>query len=153
MVDLVLLDLSHGMDRDGCIVSQYHDIDTTITVPGMSPDPTTIIVVPKVDKIVVNCVIGEAAQNIKGLDAVIRDNLTLGIAVTLRGNKFTIWWIWYYWICPMAWTVTDALFHSITVPGMSPDPTTIIVVVFVGWNMPSLYCLKENHNLHDETEI
>lgn len=67
--------------------------------------------VPKVNKIVVNCGIGDAAQNNKGLDAAIndmalitgqrpvktkaknpiatfkiRENQTLGIAVTLRGN-------------------------------------------------------------------
>lgn len=66
---------------------------------------------PKVEKIVVNCGIGDAAQNNKGLDAAIndmalitgqrpvktkaknpiatfkiRENQTLGIAVTLRGN-------------------------------------------------------------------
>lgn len=66
---------------------------------------------PKVTKIVVNCGIGDAAQNNKGLDAAIndmalitgqrpvktkaknpiatfkiRENQTLGIAVTLRGN-------------------------------------------------------------------
>ncbi|XP_024992683.1 50S ribosomal protein L5, chloroplastic [Cynara cardunculus var. scolymus] len=72
---------------------------------------TNIHQVPKVDKIVVNCGIGDAAQNNKGLDAAIndmalitgqrpvktkaknpiatfkiRENQTLGIAVTLRGN-------------------------------------------------------------------
>lgn len=66
---------------------------------------------PKVEKIVVNCGIGEAAQNAKGLDAAmndmalitgqrpiktrarvslatfkIREGQPLGIAVTLRGN-------------------------------------------------------------------
>ncbi|KAL8495152.1 hypothetical protein ACS0TY_019356 [Phlomoides rotata] len=72
---------------------------------------TNIHEVPKVDKIVVNCGIGEAAQNAKGLDAAmnelalitgqrpiktrakkaiatfkIREDQPLGIAVTLRGN-------------------------------------------------------------------
>ncbi|KAK3194731.1 hypothetical protein Dsin_026041 [Dipteronia sinensis] len=72
---------------------------------------TNIHQVPKVDKIVVNCGIGDAAQNAKGLDAAmndlalitgqrpvktraknsvatfkIREGQPLGIAVTLRGN-------------------------------------------------------------------
>ncbi|KAM7511954.1 hypothetical protein LguiB_010829 [Lonicera macranthoides] len=72
---------------------------------------TNIHQVPKVDKIVVNCGIGDAAQNSKGLDAAvnelalitgqrpvktraknaiaafkIRENQPLGIAVTLRGK-------------------------------------------------------------------
>ncbi|KAM7261163.1 hypothetical protein ACFE04_026638 [Oxalis oulophora] len=72
---------------------------------------TNIHQVPKVDKIVVNCGIGEAAQNAKGLDAAIndlaritgqrpiktrarnsvatfkiREGQPLGIAVTLRGD-------------------------------------------------------------------
>lgn len=67
--------------------------------------------VPKIEKIVVNCGIGDAAQNAKGLDAAIsdlalitgqrpiktraraslatfkiREGQPLGIAVTLRGN-------------------------------------------------------------------
>lgn len=70
-----------------------------------------LLQVPKVEKIVVNCGIGDAAQNSKGLDAAvndlalitgqrpvktrakkaiatfkIRENQPLGIAVTLRGN-------------------------------------------------------------------
>ncbi|KVH89083.1 Ribosomal protein L5 [Cynara cardunculus var. scolymus] len=76
---------------------------------------TNIHQVPKVDKIVVNCGIGDAAQNNKGLDAAIndmalitgqrpvktkaknpiatfkiRENQTLGIAVTLRGNEQSV---------------------------------------------------------------
>lgn len=72
---------------------------------------SNILEVPKVDKIVVNCGIGDASQNAKGLDAAIselalitgqrpvktkartsiasfkvREGMTLGIAVTLRGN-------------------------------------------------------------------
>ncbi|KAF8017071.1 hypothetical protein BT93_H2324 [Corymbia citriodora subsp. variegata] len=72
---------------------------------------TNIHQVPKIEKIVVNCGIGEAAQNAKGLDAAIndmavitgqrpiktrarvslatfkiREGQPLGIAVTLRGN-------------------------------------------------------------------
>ncbi|WCJ22716.1 50S ribosomal protein L5 chloroplastic [Euphorbia peplus] len=72
---------------------------------------TNVLQVPKVEKIVVNCGIGEAAQNAKGLDAAmndlalitgqrpiktrarnsiatfkIREGQPLGIAVTLRGN-------------------------------------------------------------------
>ncbi|GAA0158882.1 ATP-binding cassette [Lithospermum erythrorhizon] len=40
-----------------------------------------------------------------------------------------VWWIWYYWICPVAWTVYGLIVsqygdveHTIEVPGMSPDP-------------------------------
>nr|4V61_BH Chain BH, Ribosomal Protein L5 [Spinacia oleracea]5H1S_H Chain H, 50S ribosomal protein L5, chloroplastic [Spinacia oleracea]5MLC_G Chain G, 50S ribosomal protein L5, chloroplastic [Spinacia oleracea]5X8P_F Chain F, 50S ribosomal protein L5, chloroplastic [Spinacia oleracea]5X8T_F Chain F, 50S ribosomal protein L5, chloroplastic [Spinacia oleracea] len=72
---------------------------------------SNILEVPKVVKIVVNCGIGDASQNAKGLDAAInelalitgqrpvktkaktsiagfkvREGMTLGIAVTLRGN-------------------------------------------------------------------
>ncbi|XP_023759505.2 ABC transporter G family member 36 [Lactuca sativa] len=39
------------------------------------------------------------------------------------------WWIWYYWICPLAWTVYGAIVSqygdveaTINVPGMSFDP-------------------------------
>ncbi|KAJ0709581.1 putative ABC-type ferric hydroxamate transporter [Helianthus annuus] len=39
------------------------------------------------------------------------------------------WWIWYYWICPIAWTVYGFIIsqyhdveNTITVPGMSYDP-------------------------------
>lgn len=78
---------------------------------GCSYDLTLYVQVPKVEKIVVNCGIGEAAQNAKGLDAAmndlalitgqrpiktrakkaiatfkIREDQPLGIACTLRGN-------------------------------------------------------------------
>nr|KJB70399.1 hypothetical protein B456_011G071500 [Gossypium raimondii] len=40
------------------------------------------------------------------------------------------WWIWYYWICPMAWTVYGLITsqygddeRTIKVPGMKLDPT------------------------------
>ncbi|KAB2008040.1 hypothetical protein ES319_D10G071300v1 [Gossypium barbadense] len=40
------------------------------------------------------------------------------------------WWIWYYWICPVAWTIYGLiasqygdLEDKISVPGVSPDPT------------------------------
>ncbi|KAI7727852.1 hypothetical protein M8C21_031340, partial [Ambrosia artemisiifolia] len=40
------------------------------------------------------------------------------------------WWIWYYWICPLAWTVYGAIVSqygdveaTINVPGMPNDPT------------------------------
>ncbi|PWA46848.1 plant PDR ABC transporter associated [Artemisia annua] len=43
--------------------------------------------------------------------------------------KIPGWWIWYYWICPMAWTVYGCIvsqYHDIDtpiqVPGMSPNP-------------------------------
>ncbi|XP_071711095.1 ABC transporter G family member 36-like [Rutidosis leptorrhynchoides] len=44
--------------------------------------------------------------------------------------KIPKWWIWYYWICPLAWTVYGCIVSqygdvetTITVPGTSPDPT------------------------------
>lgn len=40
------------------------------------------------------------------------------------------WWIWYYWVCPVAWTVYGLIvsqygdvLDTIKVPGQSPDPT------------------------------
>ncbi|XP_057978064.1 ABC transporter G family member 29-like [Malania oleifera] len=40
------------------------------------------------------------------------------------------WWIWYYWICPVAWTVYGLIVsqygdieETIKVPGIVPDPT------------------------------
>ncbi|KAJ4821925.1 hypothetical protein Tsubulata_041743 [Turnera subulata] len=43
--------------------------------------------------------------------------------------KIPKWWIWYYWICPVAWTVYGLIVSqygdnekTIKVPGMSPDP-------------------------------
>ncbi|GKC54080.1 ABC transporter G family member 35-like protein, partial [Tanacetum coccineum] len=44
--------------------------------------------------------------------------------------KIPGWWVWYYWICPMAWTVYGCIvsqYHdaddTLVVPGMSYDPT------------------------------
>ncbi|KAF8025631.1 hypothetical protein BT93_F2467 [Corymbia citriodora subsp. variegata] len=44
--------------------------------------------------------------------------------------KIPKWWVWYYWICPVAWTVYGLIVSQygdvtdpIVVPGMSPDPT------------------------------
>lgn len=78
---------------------------------GCLYDLILYVQVPKIDKIVVNCGIGDAAQNAKGLDAAmndlalitgqrpiktrakkaiatfkIREDQPLGIACTLRGN-------------------------------------------------------------------
>ncbi|KAK6264133.1 hypothetical protein SCA6_019567, partial [Theobroma cacao] len=40
------------------------------------------------------------------------------------------WWVWYYWVCPMAWTIYGLITsqygedeHTIKVPGILPDPT------------------------------
>ncbi|GAB2228065.1 hypothetical protein Droror1_Dr00009895 [Drosera rotundifolia] len=40
------------------------------------------------------------------------------------------WWVWYYWICPVAWTVYGLIVsqygdleETIKVPGIFPDPT------------------------------
>ncbi|KAD4889306.1 hypothetical protein E3N88_21379 [Mikania micrantha] len=44
--------------------------------------------------------------------------------------KIPGWWIWYYWICPMAWTVYGCIVsqyhdanHEIIVPGMTTNPS------------------------------
>ncbi|KAI3777844.1 hypothetical protein L1987_47647 [Smallanthus sonchifolius] len=44
--------------------------------------------------------------------------------------KIPGWWIWFYWICPMAWTVYGCIVsqyhdanHEIIVPGQTPNPT------------------------------
>ncbi|PSS17958.1 ABC transporter G family member 36 like [Actinidia chinensis var. chinensis] len=44
--------------------------------------------------------------------------------------KIPKWWIWYYWICPVAWTVYGLIvtqygdvLDTIKVPGITPDPT------------------------------
>ncbi|CDO97981.1 unnamed protein product [Coffea canephora] len=43
--------------------------------------------------------------------------------------KIPKWWIWYYWICPVSWTLYGLILSqygdvedTIRVPGMSPDP-------------------------------
>ncbi|KAK6268106.1 hypothetical protein QUC31_012266, partial [Theobroma cacao] len=40
------------------------------------------------------------------------------------------WWVWYYWVCPIAWTIYGLITsqygedeHTIKVPGILPDPT------------------------------
>ena len=45
-------------------------------------------------------------------------------------QKIPKWWIWYYWICPVAWTVYGLIvtqygdvLDTIKVPGITPDPT------------------------------
>ncbi|GJZ10573.1 ribonuclease H-like domain-containing protein [Tanacetum coccineum] len=45
-------------------------------------------------------------------------------------QKIPGWWVWYYWICPMAWTIYGCIvsqYHDVddtlVVPGMSYDPT------------------------------
>ncbi|KAJ7963070.1 Pleiotropic drug resistance ABC transporter [Quillaja saponaria] len=44
--------------------------------------------------------------------------------------KIPKWWVWYYWICPVAWTVYGLIISQygdiedkIKVPGLSTDPT------------------------------
>ncbi|KAJ7951718.1 Pleiotropic drug resistance ABC transporter [Quillaja saponaria] len=44
--------------------------------------------------------------------------------------KIPKWWVWYYWICPVAWTVYGLIISqygdieaTINVPGVTPDPT------------------------------
>ncbi|KAM7480491.1 hypothetical protein LguiA_028704 [Lonicera macranthoides] len=44
--------------------------------------------------------------------------------------KIPKWWVWYYWICPVAWTVYGSIVSqygdvedTIKVPGMMSDPT------------------------------
>lgn len=43
--------------------------------------------------------------------------------------KIPKWWVWYYWICPVAWTVYGLIISqygdledTIKVPGVTPDP-------------------------------
>ncbi|CAA7057995.1 unnamed protein product [Microthlaspi erraticum] len=45
-------------------------------------------------------------------------------------SRIPKWWIWYYWICPVAWTVYGLIVSqygdvedTIKVPGMTEDPT------------------------------
>nr|POF20093.1 isoform 2 of abc transporter g family member 29 [Quercus suber] len=44
--------------------------------------------------------------------------------------KIPKWWVWYYWICPVAWTLYGLIVSqygdmeaTIKVPGMVTDPT------------------------------
>lgn len=44
--------------------------------------------------------------------------------------KIPKWWVWYYWICPVAWTVYGLIASqygdvqaTITVPGVTPNPS------------------------------
>lgn len=48
----------------------------------------------------------------------------------LNLQKIPKWWIWYYWICPVAWTVYGLIVSqygdvedTIKAPGLTPDPT------------------------------
>ncbi|KAL7603859.1 hypothetical protein Lser_V15G18069 [Lactuca serriola] len=57
--------------------------------------------------------------------------------------KIPGWWVWYYWICPMAWTVYGCIisqYHDVTntikVPGMETDPTlTWYIKDYYGFEM------------------
>ncbi|XP_023771181.1 ABC transporter G family member 29 [Lactuca sativa] len=80
------------------------------------------------------------------------------------------WWIWYYWICPLQWTIQGLIIsqygdlnETINVPGMSYDPTiqwyvqnyfgyqadalgsvaTILVVFTVFFALMYAYCLHK----------
>ncbi|KAH9732498.1 50S ribosomal protein L5 [Citrus sinensis] len=95
---------------------------------------TNIHQVPKIEKIVVNCGIGDAAQNAKGLEAAmndlalitgqrpvktrarnsiatfkIREGEPLGIAVTLRGNC-------WYWLLSMLYCNVSGATLTLTTP-------------------------------------
>lgn len=48
----------------------------------------------------------------------------------LNFQRIPKWWIWYYWICPVAWTVYGLIVSQygdvedrIEAPGMTFDPT------------------------------
>lgn len=48
---------------------------------------------------------------------------------TLAFQKIPKWWVWYYWICPVAWTVYGLIVSQyrdittgISVPGRSDQP-------------------------------
>ncbi|KAF8400894.1 hypothetical protein HHK36_014197 [Tetracentron sinense] len=54
------------------------------------------------------------------------------------------WWIWYYWICPVAWTVYGLIVSQygdledkIKVPGMVPDPS-------IKWYVENYFGYKPN---------
>ncbi|XP_009353552.2 ABC transporter G family member 35 [Pyrus x bretschneideri] len=58
--------------------------------------------------------------------------------------KIPNWWIWYYWICPVAWTVYGLIVtqygdieKTITAPGYTPDPT-------VKWYLEDRYGFKSD---------
>ena len=48
----------------------------------------------------------------------------------MKFQRIPGWWIWYYWICPLAWTIYGLIAsqygddeRTIEVPGVQPDPT------------------------------
>nr|XP_043611609.1 ABC transporter G family member 29-like [Erigeron canadensis] len=84
--------------------------------------------------------------------------------------KIPKWWMWYYWICPLQWTIQGLIIsqygdldETIKVPGMSDDPkikwfvesyfgyntdgigsvATIIVVFTVFFALMYAYCLRK----------
>jgi len=54
----------------------------------------------------------------------------------LKFQKIPKWWVWYYWICPVAWTVYGLIVSqygdvmaTINVPGRAgPDPTIKVYI-------------------------
>lgn len=56
------------------------------------------------------------------------------------------WWMWYYWICPLQWTIQGLIIsqygdldETIKVPGMSYDPTIKwYVQSYFGYNVDAL---------------
>ncbi|KAL0341974.1 UNVERIFIED_CONTAM: ABC transporter G family member 35 [Sesamum calycinum] len=61
----------------------------------------------------------------------------------IPGPKIPRWWMWYYWSCPMAWTVYGLIVSqygnvddTINVPGMSMKPTVKAYIEdYFGYNM------------------
>ncbi|KAK4427940.1 ABC transporter G family member 35 [Sesamum alatum] len=61
----------------------------------------------------------------------------------IPGPKIPKWWMWYYWSCPMAWTVYGLIVSqygdvhdAINVPGMSMKPTVKAYIEdYFGYNM------------------
>ncbi|KAJ6390874.1 hypothetical protein OIU77_024976 [Salix suchowensis] len=112
--DIVLVDKSEA-EKSNRLKTTFLEKIVPLLVEEFSY--TNIHQVPKIQKVVVNCGIGDAAQNAKGLDAAIndlalitgqrpvktrarnsvatfkiREGQPLGIAVTLRGNTDLLTW-------------------------------------------------------------
>lgn len=54
----------------------------------------------------------------------------MGFIFCCKLQRIPKWWVWYYWICPVAWTVYGLLVSQyrdvedpISVPGLSPNPS------------------------------
>ncbi|KAI3455483.1 hypothetical protein Pfo_012146 [Paulownia fortunei] len=91
----------------------------------------------------------------------------------IPGPKIPKWWIWYYWICPVAWTVYGLIVSQygdiedkIRVPGMSIKPTqeatylsllqpylliSSTAHLFITWSLRFIDCSQLSLLLHPQT--